>query len=97
MAPRVTAVYGINGSLIVDQTNEAGQPLGTIEETHQGISLGIGQQWAYGANRRHSWDLDLIVIASSTLFDRIDELSNEYLEIDEPVRVNISFGYRYNF
>lgn len=94
--PRISAYYGTNGILAVKvlywSTRE------DIEEVHNGLTLGIGQQWMWGDTKSHGLDLDFMYIISSGIYDRIDELKSDMgLDIEKPGRFKLSIGYRYGF
>lgn len=97
--PRVTAVYGTNSVLVAEKETHYYyyDDYDTREDIYSGLTLGIGQQWAFGSNKHHSIDFDLMYIVTSAIYDDIDFLNDHGWEVSDPGRVKISLGYRYNF
>jgi len=92
--PRISAYYGTNGMLFVEDYN------GNLKERYSGLTLGIGQQWTLGINRSWGIDLDLMFITDdSELKNRIQELKDKgYSFASESMgNVKLSFGLRYCF
>ncbi|MCK4579467.1 MAG: hypothetical protein KAU50_11815 [Candidatus Marinimicrobia bacterium] len=91
--PRISAYYGTNGMILV--TVFGGED---IEEAHPGLTVGVGQQWMWGDAKGHGLDLDLMYIVTSGMYDRRDEIEEEYNTTMEDLgRVKLSIGYRYGF
>jgi hypothetical protein len=93
--PRVSAYYGVNAVIVVldEMTDEF-----LVQETHHGLSVGIGQQWMWGDRRNKGLDVDLMLIVTSTYKDRAPEVEDEYgTELTEFGDIKISIGYRFGF
>jgi hypothetical protein len=75
--PRISAYYGING-LSAEDFNHPDN------EKYSGITAGLGQIFLW---QQHGFDLDLMYIVTSGLWD----------EQEEGGRIKISIGYRYAF
>jgi hypothetical protein len=93
--PRVSAYYGVNATILVidELTDEF-----LVEETHHGLSVGIGQQWMWGDRKNKGLDVDLILLASSTYHDRAVEVEEEYgTTLTETGNIKLSIGYRFGF
>ena len=93
--PRVSAYYGVNAIIILldELTDEF-----LVQETHHGLSIGIGQQWMWGDKRDKGLDVDLILIVTSTYEDRAAEVEDEYsTELTESGALKLSIGYRFGF
>jgi hypothetical protein len=94
--PRITALWGINSLLLRD--NEYDEPDSEYKvEKFEGLTLGFGQQWMWGESKRHGMDLDLMYIATSAIYDRVEELNAEGDNIQNSGRVKINLGYKFSF
>lgn len=84
--PNLSAYYGINGMIINEgYYNE-------FNQKYPGLTLGIGQMWQLGVQRRSGFDFSLMVLVTSGVYEAAKLL---YMETPFPVR--LSFGYRYAF
>lgn len=103
--PRITITYGINATTdyniaIITDTD-------TInfreKKTHHGLNIGVGLQYMFGDDRRHGLDVDLVVLAYSSVNKHIDDLEKDpnlapYIgKEDKPFPLVVSFGYRLAF
>ncbi len=86
--PRVSVYYGKNRVLNNDY----------IKESFQGISIGIGQQWALAITKAWAFDFDLHYVFNQNMQNRIDELIIDGYPIDsEWSHFDVSIGLRYCF
>jgi hypothetical protein len=104
--PRVTITYGINA--VTDYNMAVVTDSGTIsfkeKKTFHGLNIGIGLQYMFGKERRHGLDLDMVIIAYSSVNKHIDDLRKDPVyapydvsKDDKPFPLSISFGYRLAF
>ncbi len=103
--PRVTIMYGINA--VTDYNLAIITDAGAINfrerKVFHGLNLGFGVQYMFGKDRRHGLDLDLAVIAYSSVNEHIDKLRKDpdigsYIsKNDKPFPLVLSFGYRLAF
>ena len=97
--PRVLIFYGINSMIYTEIYTE--DYSGEVDESwkYSGLTLGIGQQWTFGESKRHSFDLDLMYLATQGDFhDKKEKLEDEGYDITGgDAKIKISLGYRYCF
>lgn len=103
--PRITITYGINAT--TDYNIALITDTGTInfreKKTHHGLNIGVGLQYMFGEDRRHGLDVDLVVLAYSSVNKHIDDLEKDpniapYIgKDDKPFPLVVSFGYRLAF
>ena len=86
--PRVSVYYGKNRVLNYDY----------IKESFQGLTIGIGQQWALAIRKAWAFDFDIHYVFNQDMQNRIDELIDIGYPIDsEWSRFDFSIGLRYCF
>lgn len=90
---RLSALYGTNAVL---STVECGGYYCESEyEQFQGFNVGIG--WGQ-RGRSSGWDFDVLLVVTSGIDDRIDELEEQGYEPEyESSGVEFSFGYHWAF
>ncbi|MCX5786391.1 MAG: hypothetical protein NTX59_11955 [Elusimicrobia bacterium] len=87
---RVSAYYGVNGILSILSTVDS-------NTAYTGISLGLGEQCMWGPHKADGLDFDLMIIATSGLLDKYNELRSAGSSAADPGRVKFSIGYRHKF
>jgi len=90
--PRLSAYYGTNGFLYVED--------GDIRESFTGASLALGQQWTLGITKAVGIDFDVVyIVDDSKIEQRFQELKSQgyQFEIEALGNVKISLGIRYCF
>ena len=93
--PRISVVYGTSHIIHVESYYE------DEYERFEGVSIGLGQSFAFGQKRSHGFDFDLYYRATDGGAEkRIDELTNSgYISLNDTDynKVVISLGYRFNY
>ncbi|HOZ00814.1 MAG TPA: hypothetical protein PLG20_03285 [Candidatus Syntrophosphaera sp.] len=90
--PEILLIYGVNKVLVITD------PIaGDKRESYSGFSAGLGSQFMFGKSKKHGFDLGIIYVVSSGIFDRIDELEHQGYTIDPVSRISYYLGYRYAF
>lgn len=84
--PNLSAYYGINGMIIDESFSN------DFNQKYSGLSLGIGQVWQLGAQKRSGIDLNLMVLATSGVYE-----ATKAMYLDKPFPLRLSIGYRYAF
>lgn len=87
--PRLSMLYGTNG--FYHSLSE--------DHVYQGLNAGIGQLFQFGIDRNVAISLDAILVVSSGLFDKLEELGEEteaYTVFGTP-RVKFSLGIKWAF
>jgi len=97
--PRLTILYGNNAIINIADIRGDGE---RIKEAHHGLNIGVGLQWMIDRERRFGFDFDMVAIAYSTVYERLDELQKalggKWIKEDEdPGRLKLSFGIRVAF
>jgi len=90
--PRISVHYGTNGILeTLSFSNDDDY------ESFEGVSVGVGVKRMM--DNSSGFAFDVFYIASSDLFDRVDELREQGVEVDTfgPERFKIGVGYVYRF
>ena len=93
--PRVMAFYGVNSMILIEDSWSGD----TEGEKYSGLTLGVGQQWTFGDDKRHALDLDLMYLLTRGDFDDDMEAWEDagYDITGGEARIKLSFGYRYCF
>jgi len=89
--PRISLNYGFVGAVKLEEENN-----GTFKKKYDGLTIGLGQKWMWGENKRHGLDLDIFVIIVSNFNQQeIDDFS-DFITAKEN-HVIWSLGYRFGF
>lgn len=73
--PRLSLLYGINGGL-EGQYSMYGEPTSML---YRGVSAGFGQLFLLGKGKRFALSADALLIASSGLFEKLEDLNKNNL------------------
>lgn len=89
--PRIGIFYGVNGILDVIDLYE------DKTESYRGFTIYAGQQWMFGETKSHGFDLDIVFLLTSGIYNKYNELKDSGYIITRPGFVKISAGYRFAF
>jgi hypothetical protein len=94
---RFALSYGTNGAIAISNkhisSNGNLETYNIVEETHYGINIELG----YG-DKRKGWQVDLIYILTSTIYERIDEIEKNEMSASNNLdadKIKLSLGYKF--
>lgn len=88
--PQIALLYGVNKVLVIED-----EVAGDRTEAFRGFTVGLGSQFMFGKAKKHGFDLDLLYIVSSGVFQRVEDLEQQGYQIGSINRFTFSLGYRY--